>query len=771
MPATHRPLSPPRILLRRAILLALPGATLVTMAGGAWAGDSGAPPSGSPEEVVVTAPLPGADLLLSEVPANVQRVTASQLDRGRSLNTADALNQLVGSVNVNDTQASPFQPDVNFRGFTGSPILGTPQGVSVFVDGVRVNEAFGDAVNWELIPQSAISSLEVTPGSNPVFGLNTLGGAIVVTTKRGFDASGTGIDLEGGSFGRRLAGFDSGGHGERWDYFLAGTLFNDDGWAEHNPSRVRQGFGKLGYRDGINDVTLSMTYANGTLEGNQTLPRSWLSTPLQAYTWPDTQSDDMAFVDLSASHQLGAGWTLSENLYYRKVSTGVLNSNVNDDFDPNLSIGPGNQPTGNAIEQVDQYRPGAAIQLVGRADIGSHRNTFIAGAAYDRGTTNFWQYAQEAGDSRDTSSSAPLSLGTQLHAANSSVGVYVSDTLSLNDRWSANVAGRYNDAGVTLVDRLGTALNGHHTFGRFNPAVGVTFNPSKGLTAYARYEEGTRAPTPVELTCADPTAPCSLPNAFSADPPLKAVVASTLEVGARGALGSPMAFTAAVFRTELDNDIQFISSGGGAVGAGFFQNVGQTRRQGVELGLEGKTGSFSASAHYTYLEASFQTPLVLNSPDNSAATGITCPTCTEIQVLPGDRIPGIPRHVVKVRAQYERPEFGIGLTAIGQSHQFARGDESNQDVNGPLPGYVLVNVDAHFDFGPGWSVHARVDNLFDRRYYTFATLGQNVFTGPGRSFDATGTSWQTEQFRAVGVPRGAWLGVSYRLGKRSDSGP
>ncbi len=391
------------------------------MAGRAWAGDTGASPSGSLNEIVVTAPLPGADLLLSEVPANIQRLSVDQLDRGRSVNAADALNQRVGSITINDTQANPFQPDVNFRGFAGSPILGTPQGVSVFVDGVRVNEAFGDAVNWDLIPQLAISSIEVTPGSNPLFGLNTLGGAIVVTTRRGFDSTGTGANLEGGSFGRRLAQFESGGHGKRWGYFLAGTSFNDDGWAEHNPSRVRQGFGALGYRDGLNEARLSMTYANSRLEGNQTLPRSWLSSPLQAYTWPDTQSDEMVFVDLSASHHLGTNWTLSGNFHYRKVSTSARNSNVNGDFDPTLAIGPGNQPTGNVIEQIDQYRPGAAIQLVGRSYRGAHRNTFIAGVAYDRGTTNFGQYVQEAGDTRDTSSNAPLSLGTQLHATNSLV--------------------------------------------------------------------------------------------------------------------------------------------------------------------------------------------------------------------------------------------------------------------------------------------------------------------------------------------------------------
>ncbi|MBS0396957.1 MAG: TonB-dependent receptor plug domain-containing protein, partial [Proteobacteria bacterium] len=347
----------------------LVGLGLFVLAAPVVAADAETTPEGALPEVVVTAPLPGADQRLAEVPANIQRVTAEQLDRGRARSAADALNQRIGSVSLNDTQASPFQPDVNFRGFTGSPVLGTPQGVSVFVDGVRVNEAFGDAVNWDLIPQAAIASLEVSPGSNPVFGLNTLGGAIVVATKRGFDAAGTGAELEGGSFGRRVAQVDSGGHGERLDYFVAANAFDDDGWGAHNPSRLRQGFGKVGYRDEVNDATLALTSADSRLQGNQTLPRSMLSDPRQAYTWPDAQTNAIAFADFNATQRRGPAWTLSETLYYRKVSTGVLNSNVNADFDPALPAGPGNEPTGNAIEQIDQYRAGAALQLVGRGAV------------------------------------------------------------------------------------------------------------------------------------------------------------------------------------------------------------------------------------------------------------------------------------------------------------------------------------------------------------------------------------------------------------------
>jgi iron complex outermembrane recepter protein len=722
----------------------------------------GLAPPGALPEVVITAPLPGSDLPLNEVPANVQRVTASQFGNGKSRDLSDALNQYVGSVNSNDTQANPFQPDINFRGFTASPILGTPQGVSVFLDGVRVNEAFADALNWDLIPEVALASVEVVPGSNPVFGLNTLGGAIVLTTKRGFDDPGAGAQVRSGSFDRHVLEWDAGGHGARLDYFVAGTVFDEQGWGAHNPSRVQQGFAKVGYRDAGTDVTLALTVADSHLAGNQTLPRSLLADPTQAYTWPDVQQNRMVFLDLNARQRLSEHWTLSGNLYYRQVRTGVRNSNVNGAFDPATPIGVGNEPMGNVIEQIDQYRPGMALQLVGQGTLGTYANTLIAGASVDQGATHFWQYNQSAGSSRDTTSSAPTVLATALQATNRSIGLYGADTLALTERWFLNAAVRFNDAQVTLEDRHGTTLNGQHAFARFNPALGLTFNPTRSLTFYGRIEQGSRVPTPVELSCADPNAPCSLPNAFSGDPPLQSVIAKTAELGARGALGAYSTFTASIFRTALDNDIQFISSGG--IGTGYFQNVGRTRRQGVELGAETKTGPFALSAHYTYLEATFQTPLVLMSVDNSAATGIRCATCLEIQVQPGDQIPGMARHLFKARAQYEGAHLGGGLTILGQSGQFARGDENNQDRNGALPGHLLVHLDAYYAWDARWRLSARIDNVFDRRYYTFATLSENVFTAPGNSFDASAMRWRSEQFRSVGAPRGVWLGVAYRVG-------
>src|SRR4029079_12979871 len=162
-------------------------------------------------------------------------------------------------------------------------------------------------------------------------------------------------------------------------------------------------------------------------------------------------------------------------------------------------------------------------------------------------------------------------------------------------------------------------LDGEHTFSRFNPAVGVNFNPNTNVTVYARYNEGVRAPTAVELTCADPDAPCKLPNDFLADPPLNEVISKTAEVGARGSVGQIWRWSAAVYRTQLDNDIAFISAGAGATNAGFFANVGTTRRQGLELALQARFSAFSFAARYTFLDATFRTRFDESSPANSSA--------------------------------------------------------------------------------------------------------------------------------------------------------
>jgi outer membrane receptor protein involved in Fe transport len=329
------------------------------------------------------------------------------------------------------------------------------------------------------------------------------------------------------------------------------------------------------------------------------------------------------------------------------------------------------------------------------------------------------------------------------------------DSLALTPHWTFTASGRYNAARVSIRDESGIApeLNGEHSFRRFNPAVGLNFNPSPRITAYASYNEGMRAPTAMELTCADPTAPCKLPNAFLADPPLKKVVARSVEIGARGKTDS-FTWSAAAYRTDLADDIQFIGSEG-AINAGFFQNVGKTRRQGIELHAGNTWGPLSVVARYSFIAATYRTSFIENSPSNSGANANG-----DIVVQEGNRIPGVPRQSFHLRLDLQLGDaLSLGANLVANSSSHARGDENNRDSSGVVPGYAVLNLDGRYRLDKHAELFTRINNVFDRQYANFGILGRNVFNGPGHSFDPANPV--NESFRGLGAPRGMWVGLRY----------
>ena len=714
-------------------------------------------------EVIGTTPLPGLGTPLNQVPANVQTAIGKDIQKQQTLDLSDFANANLGSININDTLVNPFQLNVNFRGFTASPLLGTPQGISVFQDGVRINEPFGDLVNWDLIPQSAISSINLIPGSNPLFGLNTLGGALAIHTKSGFEYPGVAIQSYGGSFGRGAAEFEAGGYGENADYFVTANVFREVGFRDNSDSDVNQFFSKFGWQDEKSDLDLSLTAAKNKLFGTQPLPVSFLDNPAQAFTFPDFNDNRLIFLNLKGSHFLSDTVLIASNVYYRESKTLSFNSNVSDDFKNTMPVGPMNMPASNVFSDNDQIGYGGAVQLTLLGNLINHKNQFTTGASIDHGSSEFTQMSQEANLTADrgTFGTSPFMTITDVKGFNTYYGLYATDTFSLTEKLHFTASGRYNIAQVELEDQLGTALNGNNQFTRFNPAAGLAYNPFKSLTVYGGYNEGTRAPTPVELTCADPGAPCQLPNAFLSDPPLKQVVSKTWEAGLRGQW-QRLAWNAALFRSKSQDDIQFLSSGGFATSAGFFQNVGETRRQGIELGLHGKFDKLSFHANYALINATFETPFTAFSPNNSSADGTG-----SILVSPGNRIPGIPRHNFKFRGEYEFNEaFSVGTTLLLASSQFARGNENNQDINGQVPGYAIVNLDARYKISGRWKLFAKVNNVFDRKYFTFGQLGANAFVGPGNTFDPTVSpaNYPKELFLSPGAPLAIFIGLRYEIG-------
>jgi iron complex outermembrane recepter protein len=713
----------------------------------------------APVIVVGTTPLLGIGTPLSLVPANVQTVHAQDIEQQHRSTLVDFFEKNLPSVDINEAQGNPWQIDINYRGFTASPLVGTPQGLSVFMDGVRINEPFGDVMNWDLIPQQAIETIQLIPGSNPTFGLNTLGGAIAIATKNGKQDPGGDAEVTAGSWGRKTVDIEQGGTiGQNLDYYVTGTAANDDGWADHNSSRVRQGFGKLRYTDADTTISLSAGGADNDLQGTQTIPRSFLDNFRQAYTFPDQNQNSVGYVTLSGDHYINDNVELSGNVYFRRFLNTNTSSNNNTNFGQVLPDGTIDMLEGtNVKSEIATNSYGASLQLTLLGKLGGMENKLVAGMTADFANSNYTQSTQDAAF---TASRATVGIGDFVQQVDAktrdgNLGFYLQDTLSLSRQWTLTLAGRYDWAKADIGDESGLQplLDGSHTFSRFNPAIGLNWNPVPGFTAYATYNEGMRSPTAIELTCADPAAPCSLPNDFLADPALKPVVSKTFEVGARGKIGSATTWSAAVYSTTLHDDLEFISSATST--QGFFQNVGNTRRQGIELSGHTQIGPLGITANYSYVNATYRSTWVESSPSNSSADANG-----NITVKPGNHIPGIPANTVKLRLDYAAtPKWNIGTNLTYRSSIYARGDENNQDVNGKIAGYFLIDLDTTYQVTKQLQVFATVTNLLDKRYASFGVLGQNFFNGPNHTFD--GFSPVNEQFVGPGAPRGVWVGMRY----------
>lgn len=784
--------------------------------------------------MVASTPLDGLGVPVNQVPSNVQVVKGQTLQNQQSLGIADFMNQNMAGVNINEAQNNPYQPDVNFRGFTASPLLGTPQGLSIYQDGVRINEPFGDTVNWDLIPQNAISSVSLMPGSNPLFGLNTLGGALSVQTKSGEHHPGGGIQAYGGSFGRWAVEGEYGGKLENGiDYFFAGNQFKEQGWRDGSPSEVLQGFGKVGWDGEKTDIDVSFSGADTDLIGNgytlQTLLRNDGYDSIN--TKPDQTQNKLGFINGKVSHWLSDEWLIAGNAYYRHNRTKTLNGDINDEYEAlwdacdGLGLGAVCENTYahgvNNRSTTKNKGYGGALQLTWATD----RNQLTAGTSVDLGRTSFVQTEQEAASftaSRGTTGLGDIEVANDLSGRSKTWSLFATDTFNVTPQLALTASGRYNHtnvkltdnhflgghkeatciddatgaiddctgagglsagAGQTLVAAAAGNAGGNHTFKRFNPALGLAYSFTPELNTYAGYNEGNRAPSPIETGCADPAFPCLLPNAMAGDPPLKQVVAKTFEGGFRGKLGNDIRWTAGAYRTTNYNDLQFIASG--TTGAGYFDNVGKTRRQGFDFGVSGMTGDFNWSAGYSFIDATYEDSFDIASEANSSRHFDASGNNKVITVSKGDKLAGIAKHQLKLRGEWQAmPNWSIGATMVAFSDQYARGNENNKhkavdaansfDGNdyagsGKVAGYAVFNLDTRYKFAnTGWQLFAKLNNVFDHEYYSSGLLGENAFNGAGGTF-ATNAESKKELFLAPGAPRAGWIGVRFDFGKPKAS--
>jgi len=714
--------------------------------------------------VIGTSPQDPSGVDLKRYAANAQTVRADELENSQALSLVEYLARRGGSVFLSDAANNPYQPDLFYRGYSISPLLGLPQGLALYVDGVRVNEVFGDVVNWDLIPEGTIATMDLIPGSNPVFGQNSLGGALSLKTRSGFDSPGTSLEVQGGSYGRVSASAQQGWASEHWGLFLSADADHEDGWRDHSDSRLRQFFAKGSYQDDVSTADLSVTVADNRLRGNGAVPIELMEAEGRSavFTYPDQTEPKLFFVNLQGSHALSPTVQLSGGAHLRRNHVHTFNGDgteysacedaentdasgapylceMEDDEEAvieNLDGEPVVASAANDTATINtsttrQTSYGARAQVV-IAEAGQPRNRVTLGFSSDFGDVSFGSETELAALRADRGAS-----GSGEYDADSLVRLDADrDVLSAFSliNWAPlepldiTAAGTFTYTDITLRDRgEDDSLSGDHSFKRFSPMIGATWQLPRQWAVFGSYAESTRAPTPVELTCANPDDPCRLPNGFVDDPPLDQVVTRTLETGLRHS-GKRLQASAAAFWSVSKDDIIFITDGS-LSNEGYFDNVGDTVRQGIELGGRWEfLPHWSAGLQYTWISAEFRESFLVNTPNHPLRDPNDEDEVAQAarEVHSGDRIPLIPRQLAKFNVDWRVPRGGLGLEIMGRSDAPYRGDEANVD-DVRVPGYAVVN--AYGDWAPvaSWPalvLFARVTNLFDRDYATFGVYGE-----------------------------------------------
>ena len=767
------------------------------------------------EEIIVigVTPTRGVGLPEEKIPYSVQSASNTDIERSQSLDLADFLKHNLGSVTHNDAQSNPLQPDIQYRGYTASPLLGLAQGIAVYQNGVRINEPLGDTVNWDLLPESAIYGIDLISGANPLFGLNTLGGALSIRMKDGFNSEGHDLEVYGGSFDRIVASAESGGNNGAWGYYANVHYFDENGWRDESASDAINFYGGLSWRNALSRLNLNVQHGDSNLVGNGPIPVELLAIDRDAvFTAPDVTENNLVMVSLDGSHNFTDNIKLDVNFFHRENDTDSFNGDSSefgiefdddgtwmlveeddDDDDYNGDDGEAVETYGDGdLSDVDivainntssrkQESYGTDIQLSFLNDLFGRSNQLIMGFTYYNGESRFHSETEIADLNRKTRSTEGLGTGvfvedalTSLKTETETASFYFMNTMDVTEQLTLTVSGRLNNTLIDLEDHSGERpeLNGEHDYFRFNPAVGLTFQATENVNVYGSYSESSRAPTPIELACNDSVFTraviaareegedddvefeCRLPNAFLADPPLEDVVTKSFEAGLRGNM-ELVDYHLGFFHSTNRDDILFQTTGRAT---GLFANVDKTRRLGFEGMLNGSTPRLNWFIAYTYLEATFEDDFDAVSSDNHPFSIENENGDNVIKISAGDRIPGLPEHSLKLGADYLLFErLNVGFNVMYNSNQILRGDESN-DLD-PLDGYTVVNLRGRYRISKNLELFARVTNLFDEDYESFGLLGEEPNEVPVEEFE----DFESPRFVGPGAPRAGFVGIKLTL--------
>jgi outer membrane receptor protein involved in Fe transport len=643
----------------------------------------------------------------SGVPARISTFTGQEIDAWEPRTLADALGSQAG-VSMYDDLGSPYKLNLSTRGFNVGPVVGLPPGVSVFLDGVRQNEPDAAQVNFDLLPLEHVKRIELLSGSGSLLGPNSLGGAVNLITRRGEGPLDAELEVSGGSFDTYSAEGSVAGASRGWDYYVAGGYERARGWRQATVGKNYNVFANVGRLGPTRGVSFQAFGATSYAETAGSLPESIFGTaPRTNFTAGDFEDLDLLQFTVTGYAPLGrtgGGGRSSFTLYHRQHNAERFN--VNQAPDPDVRGFSRNRTLGGNLDW----------QWGGR--LGGRDVSLRAGLDGARNSVNIRLIEEDPADP------ATDTLTTDVDSPSWDLAGYATADLRLG-RLTLSAGLRYDYIVVPFEDNLDPTADTSSSFRRWSPRGGLSVALGRGALAYASLGQSFRAPAVLELACADETAACPLPFALGDDPPLDPVVGTTYELGARWPIGR-ITLDGAVYRTDVQDDISFIASDA-AVYAGYFANIGSTRREGVELSAQAQLrGGHTLYANYGYTRASFRTEAETFSIRADSAY-VASPLFGENAVEVGDRLPLVPEHQMRFGAAVALGAgFEAGVDGRYTGRQWLRGDEANE--TGALDGYFTADLRLAWE-RERWSVAAVASNVFDSQRAVFGTFNQNRQTG------------------------------------------
>ena len=611
-------------------------------------------------DVTTVAPLPGIGVDVNILPSNVQVIKMDDVSEQPGISFADYLVNNAPAVTLNEVGGNPWQPEIRFRGYTAGSILGNEQGISVYLDGVRQNQPFSDVVLWDTLPQFAFSGSQVVPGSNPIYGLNTLGGAVAFQTKNGRMFDKTKLSFTKGSWGREISLVEHGGVSGNYDYYAGYQYTTEDGWRDYSPSHLNQYFAKVGWEDEASRLEVSYTGADTKLIGNGLAPKYLLGSDNEGVnTVPDETENLFGQLNLALTHFFDDDTMISSNAYWKRSDRNTWNGDAEIELDAeNLALSGTTYSNGDDTvtlfrfteDEIDEIEGenrktktrqdlyGWSGQLTFSQPLMGFNNHFITGVNIETSLVSFTQDEYEGATMLPTrqlvDGTGEYENNTDLQGRTNTFGVYAVDTFSIDDNWHVTGGLRYNYQEVDNTDKRSAeaqedgSLTERASWARVNPTIGLTYKYSNNFSTYTSYSESNRAPTSIELGCSNPAIACQLPTQMADDPPLDDVVAKTYEWGYRGQT-QYLTYSGSVYSQMNHDDLQFINTNA-QNGLGYFDNMGKTSRKGLDMTIGGRTilgmagtEGFSWTASYGYMKAEYESDFTLVSDANDSRSTTT----------------------------------------------------------------------------------------------------------------------------------------------------